>query len=118
MPAGIGILQVKPRVSKEQQSETSRVNSRGSGGADTSDRVTSEQVFVDPLTKEEISKTFDIDEKGRKKYDSFGQPVYIERDKWFRIKAKFLWKDAPLLQGLAGAVSAQSVSPQSVEHGE
>ncbi len=99
MPAGIGILQVKSRISKEQQQENARTG-RGSGGqADTSDRITSEQVLVDPLTNEEMSKTFDIDEKGRKKYDSFGQPVYIERDKWFRIKVKFLWKNALQLQG-------------------
>ena len=56
-----------------------------------------------------MSKTFDIDEKGRKKYDSFGQPVYIERDKWFRIKVKFLWKNAPQLQGQPQAAAAAPV---------
>ena len=78
-----------------------------------SDRITSEQVLVDPLTKEEMSKTFDIDEKGRKKDDSFGQPVYIERDKWFRIKVKFLWKNAPQLQGQpqAAAPAAPAAAP-------
>ena len=101
MPAGIGIPQIKLRGSAdEQQSETVR---GGRGRADTSERVTSEQVLVDPLTKEEMSKTFDLDEKGRKKYDTFAQPVFIERDRWFRIKAKFLWKDIVQSQGQPAA---------------
>jgi len=90
MPAGIGILETKVRGSVEE--------ARDAGGNksfrnDAADRVMTELVLLDPLTKEEISKTFDIDSSGRKKLDSFGKPVYIERDKWFRIKAKFLWKD-------------------------
>ena len=96
MPEGIGVLQVVPRGGTDlQQTE----NIRGGRGNSGQDFVTSEQVLIDPLTKEEISKTFDLDEKGRKKYDSFNQPVYIERDKWFRIRAKFIWKDAPQSQG-------------------
>ena len=59
------------------------------------DLVTSETVLLDPMTREEISKTFDLDDKGHKKYDSFGQPLYVEKDKWFVIKAKFVWKTAP-----------------------
>jgi hypothetical protein len=101
MPAGIGIQQIKLRGSAEEQQQQQPETGRGGRGsqADAADRITSEQVLIDPLTKEEMSKTFDLDVKGKKKYDSFEQPVYIERDKWFRIKAKFLWKDALPSQG-------------------
>ncbi|MFA5292959.1 MAG: pilus assembly protein PilM [Phycisphaerae bacterium] len=99
-PAGIGIPQLKLRGSaEEQQSDAGRGGRGNTGQVETADRVTSEQVLVDPLTKEEMSRTFDLDAKGKKKFDSFGQPVYIERDRWFRIKAKFLWKDTLPLQG-------------------
>jgi type IV pilus assembly protein PilM len=92
MPAGIGILDTRVRASAEDATAENAGGARSSRN-DTSDRIMSEIVLIDPLTKEEISKTFDVDSSGRKKTDSFGQPVYIERDKWFRIKCKFLWKD-------------------------
>ncbi|MEN6386771.1 MAG: hypothetical protein ABFD79_16450 [Phycisphaerales bacterium] len=101
MPMGIGVLETRVRSSAEEATAENVGGGRGSR-IDTSDRITSEFVLVDPLTKEEISKTFDIDSSGRKKLDSFGKPVYIERDKWFRIKCKFLWKDPALQQQQAG----------------
>jgi len=104
MPVGIGVRQIKSRTPADQQKTENVYGSReATGQADALDRVTSEQVLVDPLTEEEMSQTFALDEKGKKKYDTFGQPVYIEKDKWFRIRAKFLWKNAPQLgQGLSG----------------
>jgi hypothetical protein len=96
MPAGIGVPKVIPRNTADQQKSESVYGGRTSGGqSEASDRVTSEQILIDPLTEEEISKTFALDNKGKKKYDSFGQPVYVERDRWFRIRAKFIWKNAP-----------------------
>jgi type IV pilus assembly protein PilM len=97
MPTNIGILEDIVRISEEEtttQDTRGRSSSRTSA-ADSSDRVPIETVLLDPLTKEEISKTFDLDDKGRKKLDAFGKPIFIERDKWFRIKAKFLWKNSP-----------------------
>jgi type IV pilus assembly protein PilM len=99
VPAGIGILETKVRGNVEEQ--TGPAGAARGGRADSGDSVLAEIVLVDPLTKEEMSKTFDLDSSGRKKFDNFGQPVYIERDRWFRIKAKFLWKD-PALQAQAG----------------
>jgi type IV pilus assembly protein PilM len=90
MPAGIGVLETKVRGSTEESKDA---GGNKSFRNDAADRIMTEAVLLDPLTKEEISKTFDLDSNGRKKLDSFGKPVYIERDKWFRIKAKFLWKD-------------------------
>jgi len=102
MPQGIGVNQTKTRVTLDESAADSRKSTRtySTRGQDA-DLVASEVVLVDPLTKEEISRTFDLDEKGRKKYDTFGQPLYIERDRWFRIKAKFIWKDTRGQQGQA-----------------
>lgn len=96
MPVGIGVEQLKVRGSSEDRQDTGR------GARSTADSVASELVIIDPLTNEEISKTFAIDDKGRKKIDSFGQPLYIERDRWFRIRAKFIWKDADQQNQTAG----------------
>ena len=78
-------------------------------------RVTVEDVLVDPMTNEEMSKTFDLitqeeidndpelskKDLGRKKYTDFDdKPKYIVRDKWFRLNIKFLWKDAPEIESL------------------
>jgi type IV pilus assembly protein PilM len=95
MPQGIGIQEKVTRITAEEPaaSESKKpVRGRTTTGSQ-SDVVASELVLKDTLTNEEISKTFSLDEKGTKKYDAFGQPVYIERDKWFIIKAKFIWKD-------------------------
>jgi type IV pilus assembly protein PilM len=103
MPAGIGILETKTRTTEEDLSDTAdaqRTTSRRTS-AESSDRITKESVLVDPLTKEEISRTYDLDDKGRKKYDAFGKPLYIERDRWFRIRAKIMWKTGS--QNPAGA---------------
>jgi type IV pilus assembly protein PilM len=117
MPAGIGVPKVIPRNTADQQKPESVYGGRTSGGQpEASDRVTSEQVLVDPLTEEEISKTFALDNKGKKKYDTFGQPVYVERDRWFRIRAKFIWKNAPqtVAPVSGGAPSEQAATPINV----
>lgn len=92
MPAGIGVEQTLTRASAEDIAAESKKTSKTK--VTDADLVAKETVILDPLTKEEISRIFDIDDKGHKKYDSFGQPLYIERDKWFRIRAKFIWKNA------------------------
>ena len=65
------------------------------------------------MTKEEISKTYDIVTQddiaanpdwtdkhlGMKKTNPMtNQPLFIEHDHWFRIRAKFVWKDAPVIE--------------------
>ncbi len=104
MPAGIGVSQLKTRgaIDEPQSEAAGGRGGRTFGRGESADRVGSELVLIDPLTNEEISKTYELDEKGRKKLDSFGQPLYIERDRWFRIKAKFLWVDPQQQQQLAG----------------
>lgn len=113
MPAGIGVEKVVERVPKPE------TTARGAGGVGGfyntgagSDFVYSETVLVDPMTGEEISKTYaiitqeDLDanpslterDLGKKKWDNFGKEQYIERDRWFRIQAKFIWTEAPAVE--------------------
>ena len=109
MPAGIGIQKEVERVPKDP------VAPAGAGGYagmaySKRDFVYTESVLLDPMTNEEISKTYDIitqrdidsdpeltdRDLGRKKTNPMtSKELFIERDCWFRIRAKFVWKDAP-----------------------
>jgi hypothetical protein len=112
MPEGIGIEKVMERVPQAQNTpapgrEFTRRNVNMQ--TNTQDYVPTESVLVDPMTGEEISKTYDIitqadvnanpdlteRDLGRIKWNSYGEQQFIERDRWFRIQAKFIWKDAP-----------------------
>ena len=73
--------------------------------------------LFDPLTNEEISRVYDIvteddiaadpelteKDEGKKKMDDFGNEKFKERDYWFRIKAKFLWKESPKSESSSAA---------------
>ena len=106
MPSGIGEPKEIERVPQEPGTNQTRVRT-----GSRSDFVYSEQVLIDPMTGEEISKTYDIytqqdinqnpelteRDLGRKKFNKLtGEEIYIERDQWFRIKAKFIWTEAPV----------------------
>lgn len=123
-PAGIGILNEVRRVPIPETPvpgampgpmgggmmpmEMGMMGMGPAGGTPGMDRISVEKVLIDPMTGEEISKVYDIvteqdiasnpnwtdKDLGRIEYD-FGKPKFIERDSWFRIKAKFIWKDAP-----------------------
>ena len=116
MPVGIGVEKEIERVPPDENTDrqrnmTMRPNTRGG-----SDFVEIEMVLVDPMTGEEISKTYDIitqqdidadsdlteRDLGRKKLDNFGEEQFIERDHWFRIQAKFVWKKKPEADNAAG----------------
>ena len=109
VPEGIGIEEEKLRgpIEEKEKSKTVGKGRTSRRAASTksreknTDRITHETVLVDPMTKEEISKTFDLNENGEKRYDNLGEPAYIVRDHWFRIKAKLFWKDAPKEEGTA-----------------
>lgn len=107
MPAGIGIEKDTVRAPATKQTGA-RVRQSGYGFGNLDDRLYVEKVLVDPMTNEEMSKTFDLitqddidadsdkseRDLGKKKYTDFGQPKYLVRDHWFRLKVKFLWKGA------------------------
>ena len=117
MPAGIGLQKEIERVPKEMR--TTRTGGRLGGGGvrQRGDFVDTELVLIDPMTNEEISRTSDIitqkeidsdpelteKDLGRIKINkSTGKGLYIDRDCWFRIRAKFIWKDAPKEASAAG----------------
>ncbi|MHC4193430.1 MAG: hypothetical protein ACYSP9_04555, partial [Planctomycetota bacterium] len=119
MPVGIGVERDIERVPRKEKASTrTRVQqtSYGRGGQGLEDRITVEKVLIDPMTSEEMSKTFDLitqeevdgdpskseRDLGKKKYTDFGQPKYIVRDHWFRVKAKFLWKGAAKPEAKSG----------------
>jgi len=120
MPVGIGVekevervpMQLDPTGMPGRAAGLGMYRRPGSGvSMQQRDYVYFETVLIDPMTSEEISRVFDIvtqedidndpglsdKDLGRIKRDEFGQPRYIERDYWFRIHAKFVWKDAPPL---------------------
>ncbi len=66
------------------------------------------KVLVDPMTKEVISKVSQFDESGRPKIDRTGQVVYEINDHWFVLNAKFIWKDAPVIE-ISEAEAAQQM---------
>ncbi len=92
------------------------------------EKIAVEQVLVDPMTNEEISKTFDLitqeeieqdpslteKDLGKKKYGDFNnEPKFIVRDHWFRISAKFVWKDASKAKSTKSTTSRKSRSARS-----
>jgi len=86
MPGGIGIVK-----SIEQDSKLSG----GFGFMYHGTGKKASRVLIDPMTKEVISKVAAKDENGEVILNSFGTPTYNVGDCWFRIQAKFVWKDAP-----------------------
>ena len=122
MPLGIGVRKEVRRVPEQVISSRTPMAPMydalmpGAAGP-TQDRIVTENVLVDPMTGEEMSKTYDIitekdlaenpelteKDLGRKNY-KFGKEMFIERDSWFRIQAKFVWKDAPKIADPSGGM--------------
>jgi type IV pilus assembly protein PilM len=91
MPEGIGQLEKIQRAKKQEDDKaTGRTTAAGQ-----SNIVYDEDVLIDPLTEEEISKVYVLDDYSRIVYDSFDNPQYKVNDHWFRIKAKFIWRQDP-----------------------
>ncbi len=78
MPGGIGLKDIEFEKGKRAGSED-----------------ISEQVLIDPMTKEVISRVAELDWDGAKKIDRTGKVVYKANDHWFRLNIKFIWKEAP-----------------------
>ena len=118
MPVGIGVEKEVERVPLDETADKLG-NTRTPTRRGASDYVDIETVLVDPMTGEEISKTYDIytqqdidansdlteRDLGRKKLDNFGEEQFIERDHWFRIQAKFVWKKSSEVDNAAGGVN-------------
>jgi len=89
MPIGIGL--VKDVTTKKVE----RDDNRRYWTEPTGRSQSTEQLLIDPMTKETISKVVELDEEGNKKIDSRGKDVYKINDHWFRLNFKLIWKDAP-----------------------
>ena len=76
MPQGIGLADTKVGKKSGREKE-------------------SEQILIDPMTKEIISRVVELDENGREKLGRDGDVVYKVNDHWFTLDVKFVWKDAP-----------------------
>ena len=87
-PEGVGIQKVVERAERIDGESRGRSTSMG-------DVVYEEEVLIDPMTGEEISRTCVIDEDCRRVKDEFDEFLYNVNDRWFKLNAKFLWKDAP-----------------------
>ncbi len=91
-PVGIG-------VESERQIETrSDAGSRTAvylGQPDRAQRLITEQILIDPMTKEVISKVTKYNEDGTPMTDETGRIAYETNDYWFILRAKLLWLDAP-----------------------
>ncbi len=97
MPEGIGVEDIKVADGETTPAATSPATGRGSTSTRGRgfEQISSEKILIDPMTKEEISRSVQLDQQGNPIYDVFKKPKYIVRDKWFRIKIKLLWRDAP-----------------------
>jgi type IV pilus assembly protein PilM len=98
MPAGIGIAEVRAT----KQGQAVQIQQR-------------EQILVDPMTGEVISKIPELDEHGKPRLDPRkGQLIYETNDHWFVLNIKLIWKDAPQqqagqqAQGLSGSYQSRS----------
>jgi len=57
---------------------------------------TEEQVLIDPMTKETISRVAALRADGQPMLDRSNNPVYETNDHWFTLNAKFVWRDSPV----------------------
>ena len=90
-PVGIG-------VESERQIETKTDAGRTGpflGQPGQTKGFITEQILIDPMTKEVISKLAKYNEDGTPMINETGRIVYETNDYWFVLKAKLLWLDAP-----------------------
>jgi len=95
MPAGIGVVDTwMPEIAES-----------------ASLSVFDEPVLVDPMTREIISEVPVLDKQGKPTYNSTGVKEYEQNDRWFVLRLKFVWKDAPGAKADQGA-SASTKKPR------
>jgi len=99
MPAGVGEIQFIPDPANPQPRA---VGMMGFGG-----NVNGKQILVDPMTREEIGAEPILDQYGRPAVDATGKARLKERDHWFTLQFKLLWKTGSETAG-AGTASGQT----------
>lgn len=87
MPAGVGEIQYIQDPSAPQAKTPA-------GGMGFGMR-TGKPILVDPMTRENIGAETILDQYGRPAVDATGKPKLNERDHWFTLQFKLLWKNGP-----------------------
>ena len=101
MPEGMGVLKTITRVETDRNAiggvrqVPDNARGRGATAGNAPSKVAEETVIIDPLTSEEVSRTYVIDENGNTQFDAFNNVKYNDHDHWFRIKFKIIWDNAP-----------------------
>ena len=128
MPDGIGIQRIIDRVPQDEESDARSYSTYSSYSNQSGHRIEVEDVLVDPMTGEEMSKTFDlitmedIDDNPRltekdigiKKLDEYDNEKFVSRDHWFRLNIKIKWADAPLNNSESSSQTKKTVSKKSI----
>jgi type IV pilus assembly protein PilM len=84
MPAGVGEVQYVQDPADSQTKTSGTMTSYG--------MRTGKPILVDPMTREQIGAEPILDASGRQAVDATGKPRYKERDHWFTLQFKLLWK--------------------------
>jgi type IV pilus assembly protein PilM len=87
LPAGIGEIEFIPDPTGTRAGSQAQTTF-GSGPAGM-------QVLVDPMTREPIGAETIRDSTGKPVLDATGRPMVRERDHWFTLQFKLIWKRAP-----------------------
>lgn len=90
MPMGIGLMKTIERSPRRDEDKKSDGRSSGAKKSVTG-IVYEEDVLVDPMTGEEISEIYTLDDQFKIVYDNYDNPQYAVNDNWFRLKIKLLW---------------------------
>jgi hypothetical protein len=100
MPAGVGEVQYVEDPANPQ-AKTQGVM-MGYGGMRTG-----KPILIDPMTRENIGAETILDQYGHPKLDPTGRPMLKERDHWFTLQFKLLWKTGDAA-GSSGAGQAST----------
>ena len=101
VPAGIGVFNTRVIEVKANPATEARI--LGFPALTAGSRNITENILIDPMTREVIDKVKKYNEDGSMATDKTGRVAYEINDHWFEIKAKFLWKGVPAeLASLAG----------------
>jgi type IV pilus assembly protein PilM len=100
MPAGVGEVQYVPDPADPQAKTQASMVGFGTRPG--------KQIFVDPMTRERIDAETIPDQYGRPMVDATGKQMLKERDHWFTVQFKLLWKTGAPKAGGSGTAQAST----------
>ena len=104
VPLGVGDMELLPDPNAPKATPTAMpMMGYGANASGT-------EILVDPVTREVISADEVKDQYKRPMRDPTGKPILRERDHWFTVQFKLLWKKAPASgSGATGGVMGPGV---------